>query len=309
MVSLSSDLASPPSGMTTVSEYYSKLESRIGYRVLLGGTRHFGYYDVGTWWPFPIGAALRRMEERLYQALGPPKDNGLVLDGGSGNGDVAIYMAQKGLRVNAIDILDMHVGSARSNVKARGLQERVKVYQMDYHKLAFDDETFDGVYTNETLVHAGDPDQVMREFYRVLKPGGTMVHIEYEHRATGNAPATRKLARINRGSHMPALTQFTFGTIQKKLEQAGFTDVEVQDQSYNVLPMLRMFFVLAIIPYILIRLLGLEARFTNTMAAVEFYRIQDYLRFVTVQARKPGKHDDLYREGGDFATDQMRRRG
>jgi sterol 24-C-methyltransferase len=33
----------------------------------------------------------------------------------------------------------------------------------------------------ETLVHADDPDQAMRGFDRVLKPGGVLVHHEYEH--------------------------------------------------------------------------------------------------------------------------------
>jgi hypothetical protein len=36
-----------------VQAYYCGLESRIGYQLLLGGTRHFGFYERDTWWPFP----------------------------------------------------------------------------------------------------------------------------------------------------------------------------------------------------------------------------------------------------------------
>jgi len=85
----------------TVSDYYHSLESRIGYRLILGGTRHFGYYGEGTLWPFPIEDALRRMEEHLYRTLNL-RNGSLVLDAGTGNGDVAIFMARKGLKVKAM---------------------------------------------------------------------------------------------------------------------------------------------------------------------------------------------------------------
>ena len=299
--------------MTSVFEYYHLLESRMGYKLLLGGTRHFGYYEVGTWWPFPIGAALHRMEEQLYQALGL-KNDASVLDGGAGTCDVAMYVAQRGLRVTAIDLLDLHVGWGKSNVKNKGQAGRVKVLKMNYQDLTFDNDTFDGAYTMETLVHADDPDQALQEFFRVLKPGGVLVNIEYEHNVTGNVSASRKLARVNKSSHMPAFTKFSFGTIQRKLENAGFY-VEVQDLSENALPMLRLFFMLALFPYILIRLFRLEAKFPNAVAAVDLYRIRQHIRVVLFKARKPDSGVDLsyiteeHQPRLDHAADGTRRRG
>jgi len=271
--------------MSTVYDYYHTFESRIGYQVLLGGTRHFGYYPGGQWWPFPIGKALRAMEEKLYQVM--DLKDATVLDGGAGHGDVAIYMKEKGLRITAIELLDSHVVKAKENVRSRNADGRVEVFQMDYESLKFDDGTFDGVYTMETLVHAGDPDQAMREFYRVLKFGGVVTHFEYEHEVDTQLPSSGPFSRVNSFSAMPAFQQFSTGTIEEKLEKVGFQDVQMEDLSQNVLPLLRLFFFLAYIPYLFIQLLGLEGTFVNTMAAVEFYRCKQSIRYVAVRARKP----------------------
>lgn len=295
--------------MVSVYEYYHTLESRIGYRLVLGGTRHFGYYPEGQRWPFPIHKALRAMEETLYQTMGL-KEGATVLDGGTGTGDVAIYMAGKGLRVKAIDLLDLHVAWAKQNVKSRKAEGQVELYKMNYEDLSFEDGVFDGAYTLETLVHADDPDRAMREFYRVLKPGGVITHFEYEHDMMSDPGASSTFARTNGYAAMPAFQQFSLGTIRRKLEKVGFEDVEVKDLSWNILPMLRLFFILAYIPYILISLLGLEARFANTMAAVEFYRFRSSIKYLAVKARKPVEApDDWSRSKLDPSrVDELRRR-
>lgn len=45
-----------------LQSYYHSLESRIGYDVVLGGARHFGYWEKDTYWPFPLGRAVRASE-------------------------------------------------------------------------------------------------------------------------------------------------------------------------------------------------------------------------------------------------------
>ncbi|CAG8957295.1 hypothetical protein HYFRA_00010718 [Hymenoscyphus fraxineus] len=269
--------------------YYNSLESRIGYRLVLGGTRHFGYYEKDTYWPFPINAALRAMEDRLFSNLNL-KAGSKVLDAGCGVGNVALRMAQSGLRIQAIDVVKHHVEKAKRNIQRRGWTHAIDVRRMDYHHLdAFEEATFDGAYTMETFVHATDPEVVLAGFFRVLKPGGSMVLFEYEHSNLSAAPNGLKNTwkEINKYSAMPFYDSNDQGTLEQLLKKTGFVDVVVQDYTTNVTPMLRLFFVLAYIPYLIVRLFGLQAYFVNIAAGVEGYRSIGYARYVAVSAKKP----------------------
>lgn len=279
----------------TLQSYYAAFESRIGYHLILGGTRHFGYYQPGTKWPFPIGRALRRMEDHLFNSL-QLKAGAKVLDAGCGLGHVAIHMARKGLLVDGIDVVSNHVQWAQEEIRVQGLEKAVTVQLMDYHHLeAFDDVSFDGVYTMETFVHATDPRKALGEFYRVMKPGGTIALYEYDH--SDLDPAAKDLPKglaesmqlINKRASMPSNEAFAEGVLEGMMEDQGFQDVMLQDLSQNVKPMMRFFFLLAYVPYFFICLLGLQAWFVNTEAGVQGYRaLRSGLgRYVAVTARKP----------------------
>jgi sterol 24-C-methyltransferase len=272
----------------TVQDYYDRLESRIGYRLMLGGTRHFGYYADGTLWPFPLSAAMRAMEGQMLSILSLPKGT-RVLDAGCGVAHVAIYMAKNGLKVEAIDIVDRHVVRGRKNVEAEKFEKSITVSKMSYQDLSFDDASFDGVYTMETLSHATDFHQAVRELHRVLKPGGKIALFEYEHADPKTGPAREALARVNETSSMRAFQNLTIGSIEKELDAIGFKDIETRDFSQNVAPMMRFFALVALIPYMLICLLGLQERFPNSMAAVELWRHREYIKYVAISAKKGEK--------------------
>jgi ubiquinone/menaquinone biosynthesis C-methylase UbiE len=272
-----------------LQDYYANLESRIGYRLVLGGTRHFGFYAQGSYWPFPISRALRAMEDHLIATLALEKGSN-VLDAGCGDGYVAIHLAENGYRVHGIDVVEHHLVKARRNIKAKGLEGKVTVTMGDYHHLeVFADKSFDGAYTMETFVHATEPEAAAAEFFRVLRPGGSLAMYEYDHvdYSTQKKEASTSWTTINQWAAMPAYNQFQQGVLKGILEEVGFQDVVVRDLSENVLPMLRMFYLLAFIPYFIFVLFGLKSYFPNTVSGYEGYVYRNVARYIAVSARKP----------------------
>lgn len=274
-----------------LQSYYHTIESRLGYRLVLGGTRHFGYWDRDTYWPFPLSRGMRNMEDKLGELLALPP-GAQVLDAGCGVGHVAIHMVRKfGLRLKCIDVIQHHVEKARRNVKAAKLPEgTITIQRGDYHNLSnIKEGSLDGIYTMETFVHATDPEAVLAGFYRLLKPGGRLVQFEYDHDLpSANADLVNSMRKINEFSAMPTNARSSPGFFKTMIEEAGFVDVVERDYSANIRPMTRFFFLLAIVPYLFVRLFGLERYFINTVAGVESYRGKEHWHYLALSATKPG---------------------
>ncbi|KAK5071994.1 hypothetical protein LTS08_000906 [Lithohypha guttulata] len=263
-----------------LQKYYASLESRIGYRLFLNGTRHYGYYETKDSFPLPVGQALRRMEEQLFLGLQCPP-GAKLLDAGCGIGHVAIYMAKRGnYRIEAIDVVARHAEKAKRNIAAAGLKDVVVAKHGDYHHLEdYEDNSLDGIYTMETLVHSTDPLSVLKEFHRIPKPGGRLAMNEYDHEDLDKA--AKDLSDAMRKS-------FDRDTLPKLVKQAGFEEMELKDFSKHIQPMLWLFYIFAIIPYTIFRLLGIETYFVNTIAGVEGWRGRDLWRYTQVTAKKRG---------------------
>ena len=271
-----------------VIDYFRRWESRWGYALLLGGTKHFGYYPPGAG-RLPTATAVRLMADRLGEALALPRD-ALVLDAGCGEGPVALHLAARfGLRVEGVDLQPDSIRRATRRAARGPAPGRTRFQVMDYARLRFPDRHFDGVYTMESLVHAPDSDAALAQFRRVLKPGGRLALFEYSlarpERMT--ARQRRVFGVINREAAMPSLPGFVHGGFPARLRAAGFEDVEVADLSERMLPMLRRLALLGWAPYQLSRLLRQQQRLVNAMAAVEAYRYRGVWRYNAVTAVRP----------------------
>ena len=274
--------------LANVRDYYLSPESRLTFAAVLGGTMHFGYYRPGDpgW---RIRAAVRRMEDVLATALHLPAGSN-VLDAGCGVGDVASRMASEhGLRVTGVDIVEHTIGAARRRALRRRLAESVQFRVMDYTDLSFDDNTFDGVYTVESLIHGDRLEDVLAEMYRVLRPGGCVALLEYSRQPAGDMdPETAAIYdTVVEEAALPGWARLDHGRMEQLLADAGFVDVSATDLSSNVLPMLRVCARIGAVPYSVARAVGHPSAVLNCMWAVEFYHRQEVWRYQLYRAVKP----------------------
>jgi sterol 24-C-methyltransferase len=271
-----------------VRAYYDKTESRWGYRVLLRGRKHFGYYPLGQ--PkLSYAAAQERMEDELGQRLELPPGSS-VADAGCGEGWVALRLADKfGLRVAGVDVLMDNIERAKRATVESGLAKQLRFQVADYAQLPFESGSFDGLYTMETLVHADDHIAALAEFRRVLKPGGRLVLFEYTMPRRDDMDARKAAAfdEICDTSAMPSFRHFINGTLPDIVSGAGFKIVHAADFSKAVEPMLRSFAFWGTVPYWLARQLRLKHKVVNAMAGVELYRYRASWHYIAVVADTP----------------------
>jgi SAM-dependent methyltransferase len=90
------------------------------------------------------------------------------LDLGGDNGVLSFLLRQKGGTWSSGDLDDTTVGSIRSLVSDR-------VYRLDGSTLPFPDGSLDQIVVIDYLEHVREDKAAVREFVRVLKPGGVLI--------------------------------------------------------------------------------------------------------------------------------------
>ena len=132
-----------------------------------------------------------KFQEKVYnliiQRLGP-KVSGKILDIGSGNGVLAVKLAQQHFEVEVIGLdywgkdWEYSQRVCEQNAQATQVENRVRFQQGDAARLDFADNTFDGAISNLTFHEVrsvADKREVVREALRVVKPGGRFAFVDY----------------------------------------------------------------------------------------------------------------------------------
>jgi SAM-dependent methyltransferase len=110
----------------------------------------------------------------LYDAAEFRKHQGeKVLEVGCGTGSDLLQFAKHGAVATGVDLTTKHVELARGRVGNLAI-----VCEADARHLPFEDASFDFVYSHGVLHHSDEPEKIVYEMLRVLRPGGRFnVHV------------------------------------------------------------------------------------------------------------------------------------
>ena len=132
--------------------------------------RPSGWFGRAVMTPF-LNSANRSMIDAAVRALGP-KASERIVDVGFGGGYALQSIASRVMpaRVTGIEISDAMIDAAKIR-----WGETIEVHRADAAAMPFADGWFDGIVSVNTIYFWNDPAAVLREFRRVLQPGGRLV--------------------------------------------------------------------------------------------------------------------------------------
>ncbi len=104
-----------------------------------------------------------------------------ILDVATGTGDFAItsYKILQPEKITGIDISDGMLEIGRKKVEKLGLEGWIQLLNGDSEAIFFDDSSFDAVTVAFGVRNFENLERGLSEIYRVLKPGGKLVVLEF----------------------------------------------------------------------------------------------------------------------------------
>lgn len=183
-------------------------------------------YDAVTQAELPEKAVLASLGCGNPTALAELKPGEVVLDLGSGGGiDVLLSAKRVGPAGKAygLDMTDEMLELARENQRQAGA-ENVEFLKGDIERIPLPDNHVDVIVSNCVINLAADKDAVLREAFRVLKPGGRFAVSDVVTR--GEMPEEiRKRVMLWVGCIAGALEMDDYAA---RLRAAGFEDVDLE---------------------------------------------------------------------------------
>ena len=164
-------------------------------------TTHFGYQDVAVGEKTRMvhdvfesvaskydlmndlmSLGIHRLWKRHFIAISGIQPGQRVLDLAGGTGDIAALMSKQvgsGGSVVLSDINDAMLAVGRRRMEDRGIVGNIEYSLANAEKLPFADGEFDAVTIAFGLRNVTDQNAALREMFRVLKPGGRAMILEF----------------------------------------------------------------------------------------------------------------------------------
>jgi 2-polyprenyl-3-methyl-5-hydroxy-6-metoxy-1,4-benzoquinol methylase len=172
---------------------------------------------------FPLWLGNGLMREMEYMRFMTLKSHpcGKLLDIGCGGGRFMSRMGRKGWEVEGIDFDE----KSTSKITRR---YGMKTYTGDLLSCKLPDSSYDAITLSHTIEHLFDPEKVLLECMRILKPGGKLVVVT----PNVDSIAASLFGKLWRGWEPPRhLHLFSVNTLKRFLLRSGFDIKEIRTSS------------------------------------------------------------------------------
>ena len=153
-----------------------------------------------------------------------------VLDLGCGAGGITISLLRdfEAKMVIGVDVEPDVLKKAKDKIKKAKLEDQIKVFLVGQDKLPFKADTFDIVFSKDSIVHVPDKENIFNEISRVLIPGGIFVFsdwlISHDNKPSPEMKHYLELEDLGFGMASPL-------RYEKALKNCGFNSIEVQNRN------------------------------------------------------------------------------
>jgi ubiquinone/menaquinone biosynthesis C-methylase UbiE len=101
-----------------------------------------------------------------------------VLEIGVGAGTDHLQWARSGVDLYGVDLTQAAISMTRARLKSHGFSSQLQRWDAE-QRLPFRSGFFDVVYSWGVIHHAEEPEKILKEVYRILKPGGVFIGMLY----------------------------------------------------------------------------------------------------------------------------------
>jgi ubiquinone/menaquinone biosynthesis C-methylase UbiE len=157
------------------------------------------FYDVDSQtydeqrWHTKGGAFTDRAQQSILQSLCADWNEKRVLEVGAGTARFSIPLLRKHNRMTLVDISSGMLATAKANIEAAELADRVDAYlEESVYELPFDDGSFDHAISLNVFNHLERPGDALKQLARVIRPGSTLL-FNYANSQSYYWPAARRI--------------------------------------------------------------------------------------------------------------------
>jgi len=153
-----------------------------------------------------------------------------LLEVGCGIATDLVRFARGGARVTGVDLSQTAIDLAQRNFDLHGVAaEALRVANAE--ALPCPDASFDVVYGHGVIQYTADPERLIAECHRVLRPGGVGIFMVYNRISWLNALSTLMKVQLEH-EDAPVLRKFSIAEFRRLL--APFASVEIVPERFPV---------------------------------------------------------------------------